>query len=121
LSDGEKQRVMIGRALVQDTPVLLLDEPEAHLDIGHRAELLMLLKRIASEGKTVLFSSHYLDLFFDVADRLLVIRNRTLWSGSPDEAIRSGIPAEVFGNDLLEFDSACRSFVLKKSGRMPGK
>jgi len=114
LSDGERQRVMIGRALVQDAPVLILDEPDTHLDIMHRAELLAGLKQIAGEGKTVLLSTHYLDLFFDVADRLLITRNGTVWTGNPDEAVDEGILEEVFSGKLLTFDKEKRQFKWKR-------
>ncbi len=114
LSDGERQRVMIARALVQDTPVMLLDEPDTHLDITHRAEMLVLLKRIARSGKTVLFSTHYLDLITDIADDVVIIHEGKLTKSAMDTAMENGDFARVFTNDLLIFDKNNRQFKLRK-------
>ena len=70
MSDGECQRIMIARALAQDTPVILLDEPTAFLDLPNRYELCLLLKKLAQEEKKcVLFSTHDLDITFHHAHR----------------------------------------------------
>ena len=111
LSDGERQRVMVARAWVQDTPVMVLDEPDTHLDVAHRAELLLLLKEAASEGKTVLFSTHYLDLFYDIVDNLLILNNKKLWQGRVEEALSQDKFQEVFGNELIKFDKKRRVFL----------
>ncbi len=72
LSDGEAQRVMIARALAQDTPVMLLDEPTAFLDYHSRREIVELLVNLAQEqGKTIIFSSHELDLVEEFADKVI--------------------------------------------------
>lgn len=72
LSDGELQRVMIARALAQDTPVMVLDEPTAFLDFAARRQVVELLARLAHErGKTVIFSSHELDLVKEFSDKIL--------------------------------------------------
>ncbi len=73
-SDGEKQRILIAKALAQQTPVILLDEPTAHLDLPHRILVLRLLRRLAHEqGKTVLISTHELDLALALSDRILLM------------------------------------------------
>ena len=73
-SDGEKQRILIAKALAQQTPVILLDEPTAHLDLPHRILILRLLRRLAHEqGKTVLISTHELDLALALSDRILLM------------------------------------------------
>jgi len=73
-SDGEKQRILIAKAIAQQTPVILLDEPTAHLDLPHRILVLRLLRRLAHEqGKTVLISTHELDLALALADRILLM------------------------------------------------
>ncbi|MBR1472853.1 MAG: ABC transporter ATP-binding protein [Paludibacteraceae bacterium] len=73
-SDGEKQRILIAKALAQRTPVILLDEPTAHLDLPHRIMILRLLRRLAHEqGKTILISTHELDLALALSDRILLM------------------------------------------------
>ena len=73
-SDGEKQRILIAKALAQETPIILLDEPTAHLDLPHRILILRLLRNLAHEqGKTVLISTHELDLALALSDRILLM------------------------------------------------
>ena len=73
-SDGEKQRILIAKALAQQTPIILLDEPTAHLDLPHRILILRLLRRLAHEQKkTVLISTHELDLALALSDRILLM------------------------------------------------
>lgn len=73
-SDGEKQRILIAKALAQQTPVILLDEPTAHLDLPHRILILRLLRRLAHEqGKTVLISTHELELALALSDRVMLM------------------------------------------------
>ncbi len=111
LSDGEKQRVMIARAWLQDTPVMLLDEPTTHLDLGHKARVLTGLRQAVRRGKTVLFSTHEMQLVADVADRILLLRNGRLDNLTPGEAMQA-LPA-VFSNDLITFDPLTRTVKLK--------
>ena len=73
-SDGEKQRILIAKALAQQTPIILLDEPTAHLDLPHRILILRLLRRLAHEQqKTILISTHELDLALALSDRILLM------------------------------------------------
>ena len=73
-SDGEKQRILIAKAIAQQTPIILLDEPTAHLDLPHRILILRLLCQLAHEqGKTVLISTHELDLALALSDRILLM------------------------------------------------
>ena len=73
-SDGEKQRILIAKALAQQTPIILLDEPTAHLDLPHRILVLRLLRNLAHEqGKTILISTHELDLALALSDRILLM------------------------------------------------
>ena len=73
-SDGEKQRILIAKALAQQTPIILLDEPTAHLDLPHRILILRLLRNLAHEqGKTILISTHELDLALALSDRILLM------------------------------------------------
>ena len=73
-SDGEKQRILIAKALAQQTPIILLDEPTAHLDLPHRILILRMLRRLAHEqNKTILISTHELDLALALSDRILLM------------------------------------------------
>ena len=73
-SDGEKQRILIAKAMAQQTPIILLDEPTAHLDLPHRILILRLLRRLAHEqNKTILISTHELDLALALSDRILLM------------------------------------------------
>ena len=73
-SDGEKQRALIAKALTQETPIILLDEPTAHLDLPNRIRILQMLRRVAREqGKTILISTHELDLAIQLSDRIMLM------------------------------------------------
>ena len=87
LSDGELQRVMIARAIAQQTPIILLDEPTAFLDIPTRFEVCRLLADLAhKEGKTILFSTHDVDAALPVCDSFAIIDNNTLRKLPANEA-----------------------------------
>ena len=87
LSDGECQRIMIARALAQQTPVILLDEPTAFLDIPTRFEICRLLADLAhSGGKTIIFSTHDIDAALPVCDNFAILDNATLTQQSREQA-----------------------------------
>lgn len=105
LSDGQLQLVMIARALAQDTAVMLLDEPTAHLDLNNRVEIMKLLQRLAREtGKAILVATHELDLALQTADTLWVAgKDKTLVTGLPEDLVLRGTLDEIFqlkGYDL---------------------
>lgn len=92
LSDGERQRVMIAKALAQQTPVILLDEPTAFLDYPGKIEMLELLTRLAhEEHKTILISTHDLELTFQTADRLWLLGHEGIQQGATREMLESGV------------------------------
>lgn len=105
-SDGECQKALIARALAQDTPVLLLDEPTAFLDLPNRAAIVRMLRDVArEEGKAVLFSTHDLQIALDLCDRLVLLREGAdPWQGAPGEAMASGRLAEVFEGSGVVID-----------------
>jgi len=114
LSDGQLQRVMIARALAQDTPLILLDEPTTHLDIYHRAYILKLLKKLAKErGKTILFSTHEIDLAIQLSDKLLVMTSDKVHFNTPENLIEEGCFESLFPKETIHFDHKMKRFVLK--------
>ncbi|MEZ4714068.1 MAG: ABC transporter ATP-binding protein [Caldilineaceae bacterium] len=116
LSDGERQKVMIARALAQEPQVLLLDEPTAFLDLPRRVEILQLLHRLAREqGCAILLSTHDLELALRLADRLwLLPADGHLTVGLPEELALNGTLAAAFRGEGVEFDSQLGSFKLQR-------
>ena len=115
LSDGEAQRVMIARALAQDTPVILLDEPTAFLDMPNRYELCTLLGRLAhDEGKCILFSTHELDIALTLCDDVALIDPPRLHVLPTGEMIRSGHIERLFDSATVAFDAAARAVMMRR-------
>lgn len=108
LSDGEKQKVMIAKALAQQCPVILLDEPTAYLDVTSRIETMSLLRRLATEqGKVILLSTHDLDLAIQMCDCLwLLEKERPLLYGTPEDLILSGIFETFFKKKGITFETS---------------
>lgn len=101
LSDGEKQLVMVGRAIVQDTPVILLDEPSAFLDLVNRIELLKHLRKLADEhNKLILFSTHHIEILSKYCDGILLISQQQLNLISDKEKFEPEI-SQAFGIENL--------------------
>lgn len=103
-SDGEKQRILIAKALAQQTPVILLDEPTAHLDLPSRIKTLNLLRSIAHErDKTILISTHELDLALRTADNILLMfpKNEGILLDTPDHIRQTDAFRRSFGMDIL--------------------
>lgn len=97
LSDGERQRVMIARALAQDTPLMLLDEPTAFLDLPNRYQVALLLRDLAHDtGKTVVYSSHDLSTAVQLCDALWVMTARGVAAGAPEDLMRGGALNAMF-------------------------
>ncbi|RZK63176.1 MAG: ABC transporter ATP-binding protein [Hymenobacter sp.] len=114
LSDGERQKVLLARALAQDTPLILLDEPTAHLDLPNRVSLMRLLHRLARQTqKAVLLSTHELDLALQAADRIaLLTAEGALHLGPPEDLVLDGTFAAAFAREGLAFDAATGTFQL---------
>ena len=110
LSDGQLQKALIARAIAQDTPFIMLDEPTTHLDIYHKAYILKLLKRLAFETKkTILFSTHEIDFAIQLCDKMIVMNKDGYEFGRPKELVQARAFSGLFPEDLILFDS--------KSGR----
>lgn len=106
LSDGERQKVMIAKALAQETPVIFLDEPTAFLDYPSKVEIMQLLQRLAREkGKTVFLSIHDLELALQIADKVwLLDRPHGVTIGTPEDLALNGDMGKYFHRDGVEFD-----------------
>ena len=102
-SDGEKQRILIAKALAQQTPIILLDEPTAHLDLPHRILILRLLRRLAHEqGKTVLISTHELDLALQLSDRIMLMTpGQGIVLDTPEALKKADAFTPAFGMDIF--------------------
>jgi iron complex transport system ATP-binding protein len=105
LSDGERQKVMIARALAQQTEVMILDEPTAFLDWPNRVDLLFSLKEIAHlEKKTILISSHDLELVIQIADNIWALDTRgTIIDGIGHELLQNGTLENTFSGQYATF------------------
>lgn len=105
LSDGERQRVFIAKALAQATPLILLDEPTAFLDFPSKIQMLRLLRRLAhEEGKTILLSTHDVEPALHLADELWLLSPTGLQCGTPDELSANGSLGRYFSREGLTFD-----------------
>ena len=114
MSDGECQRVMIARALAQDTPVILLDEPTAFLDLPNRYELATLLRRLTrDEGKCILFSTHDLDIALSLCDAVALIDTPSLHLLPAGAMARSGLIERLFAGESARFDPETRTVKLR--------
>ena len=106
LSGGQRQKVYIAMALAQDTPVVLLDEPNTFLDISHQKQMMDLAGQLASAGKSVVMVLHDLPLAMEYADVLAVLsRGGVLTWGTPEEVCRSGKLREAFGVEIKKMQT----------------
>jgi iron complex transport system ATP-binding protein len=114
LSDGQKQRVMIARALAQDTEIILLDEPTTHLDLYHRAYILKLLKKLTKDtGKTILYSTHEIDLAIQLSDKMIVMTPNLVHFDTPKNLIESDCFQTLFPENIIEFEKNTGRFIIK--------
>lgn len=115
MSDGECQRILIARALAQDTPVILLDEPTAFLDLPNRYALASLLRRLAHEqGKCILFSTHDLDVALGLCDSVALIDTPSLHHLSAAQMASSGLIEQLFTGEGIRFDALTQTIRLTK-------
>ena len=115
LSDGERQKAMIARALAQETPIIILDEPTAFLDVASRIETMQLLRQLAqSQQKAVLLSTHDVGLSLPLTDRLwLVTADSTVVEGTTSQFISDGTLNNLFLGRNVAFDSSVMDFRVK--------
>ncbi|HOZ75256.1 MAG TPA: ABC transporter ATP-binding protein [Flavobacterium sp.] len=114
ISDGQLQKVLIARALAQDTPLIILDEPTTHLDLLHKVSLFRLLRKLTREtGKCILFSTHDIDLAMELADEMIVMTAQQTFQDSPCVLIEKGVFNHLFADEHLSFDAKKGKFVFK--------
>ncbi len=108
LSDGQRQKAMIARALAQDGSVIVLDEPTAHLDLVNRLEIMSLLREISrSQGKAILVVTHDLDIALETANRFWILNcGLPLLAGTPEDLVLSGQIQALFPSDRYQFNVA---------------
>jgi iron complex transport system ATP-binding protein len=115
LSDGQLQRVLIARAMAQDTPLIFLDEPTTHLDLSHKVQIFKLLQRLAhTHQKTVLFTTHEIDLAIQLCDKILILDGMENPFGEPCELIEKGSFSNLFPSKMVSFDKKTGTFKVKK-------
>ena len=106
LSDGERQKVMIAKALAQQTPIIYLDEPTAFLDFPSKVEMMQLLRRLARDGqKTIFLSTHDVELSLQLADRIWLMEPDMLHVGMPHELADSGVLSKFIEQGGISFDT----------------
>lgn len=106
LSDGERQKVMIAKALAQQTPIIYLDEPTAFLDFPSKVEVMQLLRRLASEQqKTIFLSTHDVELSLQVADCIWLMESGSLSVGTPRELADNGALSRFIEHKGIEFNA----------------
>ncbi|MBT8296241.1 MAG: ABC transporter ATP-binding protein [Gramella sp.] len=114
LSDGQFQKVLIARALAQDTPLIILDEPTTHLDLYHKAYVLKLLQKLSKEtNKAILFASHEINLALQLCDKLLIIKDKKALFDTPQALVNNKAFNDLFPGNLIQFDKESSSFKIK--------
>ena len=115
LSDGQLQRVLIARALAQDTEIIILDEPTAHLDIHHTFKIFSLLKTLVkTTKKTILISTHEVNLAIQLADEFILLSEKQIYNGTSESLINQNAFDELFPKELISFNKTLEQFIIKK-------
>ncbi len=114
ISDGQLQKVLIARALSQDTPLIILDEPTTHLDLLHKVSLFKLLKKLTKDtGKCILFSTHDIDLAIQLSDEMVVMTSEKIVQNQPCNFISDGTFNTLFKDEHITFDGTKGKFIIQ--------
>lgn len=115
LSDGQLQRVLIARALAQDTDIIILDEPTTHLDLHHTASIFNLLRTLVNNTKkTILVSTHQLNLALQISDQQIVMLEKKVHFNTKKQLISNGIYDELFSDKIIKFDASSGQFLMNQ-------
>jgi len=113
ISDGQLQIVLIARALAQDTPLIILDEPTTHLDLFHKVSIFKLLKKLSQEtNKCILFSTHDIDLAIQLSDEMIVMTESMVEQDQPCNLITKGVFITLFKDSSITFDGEKGKFII---------
>lgn len=113
ISDGQLQKVLIARALAQDTPLIILDEPTTHLDLLHKVSLFKLLKKLTQEtDKCILFSTHDIDMAIQLSDEMIIMTPETVVQDEPCNLISKGSFTSLFNDEHIIFDPEKGKFLI---------
>ncbi|MDR7211395.1 ABC transporter ATP-binding protein [Flavobacterium piscis] len=113
ISDGQLQKVLIARALAQDTSLIILDEPTTHLDLLHKVSLFKLLKKLTQETqKCILFSTHDIDLAIQLSDEMIIMTPDLVVQDEPCNLISKGSFATLFKDEHIVFDAEKGKFIV---------
>jgi len=116
LSDGQLQRVLIARALAQDTDVIILDEPTAHLDMHQTINIFSLLEQLVKQtNKTIIVSSHEINLALQLSDEIILLTENNLQFGTTEALIAKNAFDKLFPKNLLKFNKSLQQFVINKT------
>lgn len=113
ISDGQLQKVLIARALAQDTPLIILDEPTTHLDLLHKVSVFKLLKKLSQDTqKCILLSTHDIDLAIQLSDEMIVMTEKSIHHDQPCNLISDGVFDTLFKNENIFFDASKGKFIV---------
>lgn len=114
LSDGQRQKVMIAKAIAQETPLMLLDEPTVHLDIDHVMELFLIFRNLVDKSdKTIILTTHEVELALKMADDIWLIDDGKVYVGSSQEIMAKGLIQNVFNTENVKFNKEMGRFHYK--------
>ncbi len=114
ISDGQLQKVLIARALAQDTPLIILDEPTTHLDLQHKISLFKLLKKLTNETqKCILFSTHDIDMAIQLSDEIIIMTPEKVIQDTPQTLIENLAFDDLFQDESICFDIEKGKFIFK--------
>ena len=114
ISDGQLQKVLVARALAQDTPLIILDEPTTHLDLLHKVSIFKLLKELSeATNKCILFSTHDIDLAIQLSDEMMVMTENEVVKDQPCNLISKGVFNSLFKDEQIVFDGEKGKFIIK--------
>ena len=120
ISDGERQKVMIARALAQDTDMILLDEPTSFLDLSNKFTIYKLLSEIASgQNKTIVFSTHDLNIALKYADKIWLIKNEKIYEGAPEDLLINHVFNDIFEKKIVYFNTETNEFSVRFEKKYP--